>query len=620
MARAAGQFGRRPGAPLALAIYLVAALVLLGAPLLSHPARDCLCIVGTKDEAPTSWALAWWPHALAHGLNPFFPKLIYAPQGIDIAQGAMLPGLALALAPVTALGGPLFSYNLAALLGPPLAATFAFLLCRRVISGPVDGSGAAPAGDARPARAFWPALVGGWLFGFSTYMFGQETGHLNLTLVFLVPAIAHLGLRAFAGELRGRWLVFLLTAALVAQFSLSVEVFATLTLFGALGLALAWLPATPAVRRSLRAMLAPIGLAYLLTAVIVSPYLYYALKPGGEPILPARSGKFSSDLLGFVVPSVITRIGGLDFLGTTLKFTAGYVEGAAYLGLPLLALVLLAVRTERRRPEVRWLAGMLLIAVVLSLGAHLHVAGSSTIPLPWALVDHLPFLGIVLPSRLVMFATLFVAVLAAIGLARSGARAPVEDGFAGRARALRYLPGALAAAAVVSLWPAVNLPFWHSHPDQPRLFTTSAYRRVFRARDNVLVLPIGIYGLGMLWQSEAHLGFTMAGGYVVPPEAPDPYQAFKIYPTLAYNADFPGVEQAAARFIATERITVAVLSATGARLSVWPRILTGLGWRGVVRGGAIVFRPARRRRSCSRRYLTGASKEKSGWRRRRSRG
>ncbi len=47
MVRAAGQFGRRPGAPLALAIYLVAALILLGAPLLHHPTRDCLCIVGT---------------------------------------------------------------------------------------------------------------------------------------------------------------------------------------------------------------------------------------------------------------------------------------------------------------------------------------------------------------------------------------------------------------------------------------------------------------------------------------------------------------------------------------------------------------------------------------------
>jgi hypothetical protein len=593
MARAAGQFGRRPGAPLALAIYLVAALVLLGAPLLSHPGRDCLCIVGTRDEAPTAWALAWWPHALVHGLNPFFPKLIYAPRGIDIAQGAMLPGLALALAPVTALAGPLFSYNLAALLGPPVAAFFAFLLCRRLIAGRAVSE--APA-DTRPARVFWPALVGGWLFGFSTYMFAQETGHLNLALVFLVPAIGYLAIRAFAGELRPRRFAVLLTMALVAQFSLSVEVFATLTLFGAIGLALAWLLGTGGARRSLRAMLTPIGAAYLLTAVVVSPYLYYALKPGGEPILPARTGKYSNDLLGFVLPTQITRVGGLHFLGTTVKFTAGYVEGAAYLGAPLLVLVVIAVLAGRRRAEIRWLGGMLLIAVVLSLGAHLHIDGSSSVPLPWALVDHLPLVGIVLPSRLVMFATLFVAVLAASGLAGCGARArkaASKRGSAARVAASRYLPWALAAAAVLSLWPAVNIPFWHSHPDQPRLFTTSAYRKVIGPRDNVLVLPIGIYGLGMLWQAQAHLSFNMAGGYVVPPEAPDPYKAFAIYPTLAYNAVFPHVEFAAENFIKAERITVAVLSVNGAALSVWPRLLTGLGWHAIVTGGAIVFRPAR---------------------------
>jgi hypothetical protein len=427
-------------------------------------------------------------------------------------------------------------------------------------------------------------------------MLAQETGHLNLALVFLVPAIGFLGIRAFAGELRPRRFAVLLTAALVAQFSLSVEVFATLTLFGAIGLGLAWPLGTPDARRSLRAMLAPIGAAYLLTAVIVSPYLYYALKPGGEPILPARTGKFSNDLLGFVLPTQITRIGGLHFLGTTVKFTAGYVEGAAYMGIPLLVLALIAVLAGRRRPEVRWLAGMALIAVVLSLGAHLHVEGSSSIPLPWALVDHLPLVGIVLPSRLIMFATLFVAVLAAIALAGIGAgvgdrtaRRPT----AGRAVALRYLPWALAVAAVVSLWPAVNIPFWHSHPDQPQLFTTSAYRRVIGPRDNVLVLPIGIYGLGMLWQAQAHLSFTMAGGYVVPPEAPDPYKAFAIYPTLAYNALIPNVELEAERFIVAERITVAVLSANGAGFSVWPRILTRLRWRAVVTGGAVVFRAPR---------------------------
>ena len=45
-----------------------------------------------------------------------------------------------------------------------------FLLCRRLTGG------------------FWPSLVGGYLFGFSSYMLGRtEGGHPNLTAVAGIP-------------------------------------------------------------------------------------------------------------------------------------------------------------------------------------------------------------------------------------------------------------------------------------------------------------------------------------------------------------------------------------------------------------------------------------------------
>ena len=78
------------------------------------------------------WSLAWWPHALAHGANPFFTHVIWAPGGDNVAAAATIPAAALALWPVTALFGPLVSYNALVILSPPLSGLTAYLLCRRL--------------------------------------------------------------------------------------------------------------------------------------------------------------------------------------------------------------------------------------------------------------------------------------------------------------------------------------------------------------------------------------------------------------------------------------------------------------------------------------------------------
>ena len=72
------------------------------------------------------------------------------------------------------------------MLVPALSAFTAYLLCRHL------------------TRSTWASLVGGYLFGFSSYMLGQEQGHLHLTSVFLVPLIALATIRYLQGELDGR--------------------------------------------------------------------------------------------------------------------------------------------------------------------------------------------------------------------------------------------------------------------------------------------------------------------------------------------------------------------------------------------------------------------------------
>jgi hypothetical protein len=548
---------------LAFGIYLLASVLLFARPVLAHLSSRCLCIPTTTDEGIVGWGLAWWPHALVHGLNPFYPRILYAPAGIDIAHGTLMPAAALVLWPLTAATSPLFAFNVAATLAPALAAVTAFHLCREV-------TGHFPA-----------ALVGGWLFGFSTYMLGQETGHLNLTLVFLVPVALDLALRTAGGRMSLRRCAALEAVVLVIQLLLALEVFATLVLFGAVTLGLVWGLAPSETRAGLRRITAALALALIAALVICSPYLYYALKPGGEPNLPARTTAESADLLGYVVPNQLTHIGGIHFLSTTEHFSAGYVEGGVYLGLPLLALIGWVLWRERRHWPLRLAAVMFLVALLCALGDKLQIRGHRLFPLPWDIAAHLPLLGVALPVRLVMYATLSGAVIAAVGLARM--RGPSA-----------WLAWLLAAASVLSLWPDTRYPFWHSDPEIPSLFTTSAFRAVLAPQTgNVLILPVGGSGESMLWQAESGLGFSMASGYVVPPEAPDPYSGSPLHDALEYGAAFPADEAPARQFIAAHHVTRVVLAVTYAQHSAWPRVLAGIGWRGRVIDGAVVFSPPR---------------------------
>ena len=544
----------------ALVVYLAAALLMFGTVLVHPAARRCLCHI--KDVGPYTWALAWWPHAITDGLDPLHSSLISAPQGLDLALGTPVPAAALVLWPVTALAGPLYAYNVGMLLAPALSAFFAFLLCRRVC------------GD------FWPALVGGWIFGFSTYMFGQLIGHMNLTMMLMVPAIVHVVLRGVALELRTRRFIGLLGLTLLVQAALSVEVLVTVTLSGAVALALAYILGDGVLRAQVRAAVRPIVLAYVGVAVLASPYLYESLAPGGLPILPKRDNNFSADLLSFVVPTRVTAIGGAHFQSTSARFSAGFVEGGAYLGLPLLAMIALSAVRLRRSVGVRVAIGTLLVLFVFSLGGRLQLDGPTQVPLPWALVTHLPILGLILPVRFVAYIFLITAVLAALLLAQTR----------------RFMSSALGALVIASLWPALGSGLWNSRPPLPALFTDAAYRSVLSARDTVFAPPVGSKGLSMLWQAEAGLRFAVAGGYFLAPEAGDPYSREAIYPTLRLGLPVPNQERAAAAFLRRHGVTVAVIDPALPEARPWPGILTRLGWHGHRIGGTIVMRPPREQR------------------------
>jgi len=479
---------RTPAWLAALGAYLLVSFFYLAIPVISHPGRD---LIGFgHDPDLFVWMLAWWPHAIFHGTNPFVTHAVWWPQGANLAWDTSIPGLAMLAAPVTLLGGPVLAYNTLTVLLPALAAWTAYLLCRHLTG------------------SFWPSLAGGYLFGFSPYVFGQTEGHLHMTSVFLVPLIALVLVRNVQGSLTGARFVLALAALLALQISFSTELAFTLTLAIAVSLAMAAI-FTPASRRRIWLLLPQLVVSYLVAAVIVSPLLAYAL-------LHLRHGAFHppgaypADLLNLVIPTHLTALGWSWTTSIAGDFKGNASENGAYLGLAWLAILGWFAWSFRRVAAARLLVALFTLGVVLELGIRLEVDGHDSITLPWRLVSKLPLFENVLPVRISMFVALAASVCVAW--------------WASSRAAPRTARVALTALAIASVVPSLWLNVWHAHPSRPAFFTQGTYRACFTPDDNVLMLPFPNRSDAMLWQAESQFAFRMANGYVnsgAPPGVPD---------------------------------------------------------------------------------------------------
>ncbi len=112
-------------------LYAVFDIAYFGRSTLLELDTSCACRWGA-DPTVYMWFLAWWPHALLHGINPFFTHSLFAPSRINLGALDLVPGFAILASPITLLFGPLVAYNILALGTPLLAALFTFLLCRYV--------------------------------------------------------------------------------------------------------------------------------------------------------------------------------------------------------------------------------------------------------------------------------------------------------------------------------------------------------------------------------------------------------------------------------------------------------------------------------------------------------
>jgi hypothetical protein len=550
-----------PSASVVLAGYALISLLLFGLPVIKHPGRS---YVGglTTDPQVFIWSLAWWPHAIAHGQNPFVTKEIWVPDGVNLAWAQTAPALAIALWPVTAAAGPVVAYNLAVILMPALAAWTAFLLCRHI-------TGAA-----------WPSALGGYLFGFSTYMLGGTLAHVQTTAVFVVPLAALVVLQFFEGELGGRALAVRLGLLLALLGFLETEILFTTTLALASSLVLAAIFIPPA-RARLGSLAGPLVGAYAVAAVLLSPLLYYLAVGHSAGSAPGNDA-FAGDALNFVLPTHVEAVGWWADRAAR-HFSGNDAERGTYIGLPALAMVALYARTRWRTGTGRFLLSAFVLAAVATLGSSLTFDGRQLFTLPWVHLAARPLFENVMPVRFSLYTALITGVIAALWLATSRVAAWARVG--------------LPALAILSVVPNLGLAEWSGPgartlfdprpPTIPALFTGNGYRTCLRKHEIVLALPFGARGNSLVWQAKSDFWFRLAGGYImntVPPSFRQPHAV----DTVASNKEPSLIKLTDVRaFIRKASVSSIVLNADQG--APWRGLLAPLGPPTAV-GGVLIYR------------------------------
>ncbi len=462
----------------ALVLYCLLSFLYFGLPVVAHPTST---LVGEGyDPGVYVWSLAWWPHAILHGLNPFYPHLVWSPGGMNLTWTGSIPSAALLLAPVTLLAGPEVAYNVASVLLPAIGAWSAFVLCRYV------------------TRRIWPSLAGGYLFGFSSYVLGQQQGHFALIAIFVFPLLALVVLRFLDGQIGPRRLIVFVALLVAFEIGMSTEIAFTLTVALAAGFGLTCAFA-PGRRPQMRSLLAALAGGYVLAAILVSPFLYYALSGFQTSAINVVSA-FPGDVANLIVPTGLIELSGSWANTTATHFLGNTAEEDLYLGLPTLLIAVLFLRETWKRPGARILGAGLVIAVVASFGSGIYVRGNRIAAGPWALVQHLPFFDNVISARLAAYSALVAALIVACWGA-SGRISP-------------FIRGLLVALAVVSQVPnSFTRTPWKARLDLPAFFATNgAYHRCLSPDDNVLVLSYFSYAL--IWQANDGFRYRLAAPYL----------------------------------------------------------------------------------------------------------
>ena len=461
--------------------------------------------IGDGGDLPLFlWYVRWTPFALTHAHNPFLTTFLNYPQGVNLMWNTPMYLATAVMTPVTAVLGEVVSYNVLMTAGPVLSAFTAQLAMRRYVDNSIS------------------AAVGGLMYGFSPFIVAHSLGHIVLVLAFIPPLVL-LVLDEILIRQRRPWPVagILLGVLLAAQLLISEEILAAIAVMAVLGtLVLIMLAPRQVISHARHAILALSAAAIVAACVASVPLAFQFLGPRQVRGQIWPDNLFVSDLLGFVIPTRLQWLSPSGISSLSSHFTGFLTEWDSYLGAPLIAVLAFTAVRIRRLLVARFLATMILIAAILSLGPHLHVMGRDTgYVLPEAALSRLPLLSNLLPARLGLFLQLFAATLLAVSLDSflrwRRERLPLHP----RRRFAAELAGL--AGFLLALLPLLPTPSLASTSAQsPSFFYEGGVQR-FSYGEVVLVAPFnrGTQDTdAMKWQAASNMRFRMPQGFFLGPD------------------------------------------------------------------------------------------------------
>jgi hypothetical protein len=454
------------------------------------------------------WFIGWVPHALAHGLNPLFSNALLVPHGVNLAENTSSAFLGLIAAPLTLLFGPTVSSNLIMMAAMPLSAAAAFFVLR-------------------VWKVWLPAAaLGGLLYGFSPYMVSESIAHPEITFIPIPPLIALTVVRIFQRKGSPGLLGTTLGLLVAVQFLISQEIAAIVAVLCVAAPVIVGVRHPRGVGAMVRSAWRPVGVALVVAGALMAYPLW--LMVGGPQHFTGTTfpidNVFHNDVLSLIAPSHMQRFSlGLRSLGNRL--TVGpEAETVGYVGIPLVLLTVVFVWRSRRSPRMQLTAALLVVTALLSLGPHLGVDGHRTgVPGPFLLLDHLPFLANILPSRFSFAVDALVAAIVAFGLddlrlaggsvprnAHTRARSTVP----GRAAVL--ITVAVGAVAVISLFPS-----WPYTTQSAQALPQAVRARVPAGDPVAITYPFDttFFTQPELWQADDGYAFKLLGGNAYHPDA-----------------------------------------------------------------------------------------------------
>lgn len=395
--------------------------------------------------------------------------------------------LGLLATPLTLLVSPVSTTTLLLWLSPTLSAGAMCFVLRRFV------------------RHDFAAFLGGLLYGFSSYMVCVQGNHLHLAFVPLPPLILYVAYKVFRDC---RWQDGALLGLLIAmQMYISSEIAATVTIIGGFAALAFGMHKPQTTWLGLRRAIGPLALGAVIAIGISIPYIQVMV--GGPYRITNPTGWIGgrmADLLSPVLPTSLEKFGPTSWKTKSDLLVQGSTsEDGAYLGIPLILLLIGFTIYLRRSRAVVSAFAMVVITLIFSFGIYLQVDNHLTsIWLPDHLLLHAPVLQDLIPVRVALYEFLFAAVIVAIGF----------DTLMAKPR--RWVPlgafGLLGVITLVSLVPAWPAPVGPTNV--PAYFTSSAVKRVPKGAIVMMTPYVSSIDPGpSIYLAMAKFRFRMVGGY-----------------------------------------------------------------------------------------------------------